>query len=280
MLIGTVPSNLRFLKGRSTSGFSSSLDSPPSSSCACAPASLPGLGFPFAFFAASLRFCRFARFFAVFASAASSRSRFRCSNSAASTSYKRANHIYQLVFYGRAYNTVGSSTHLLGLLIHQLQALILASSIRLVNVKLAATSTCRAPLHVLHHLPRRSDGFFFWRCGKNDRLGRVLEELLQLHSLFLNSSQGMFVGRCLGARCWKWTRRLGHGWVRRSCRAKTCKLSHCRTTLLGISFPMSYYTVPFYVYCSTTAVCDVESVEISAKLSTTKNIVEVLVFSS
>ena len=115
--------------------------------------------------------------------------------------------------YERVYDTVGSSTHLLGLLIHQLEALILASSIRLVNVKLATTSTRRAPLHVLHHLSRWSDGFFFRRCGKNDRLGRILEELLQLQSLFLNSSQGMFVGRCRSARCWEWTRRLGHGWV-------------------------------------------------------------------
>ena len=160
-----VPSNLRFLNGRSASGFSSSLDSSPSSSSACASTFLPpipGFGFPFAFFAAPLRFCRFARFFAVFASASSSRLRLRCSNSAASTSYRLANHISACI-YGHAYSTVGPSTHLLGLLIHQLQALILASSIRLVHVKLATTSTRRASLHVLHHLSRRSDGFFFRR---------------------------------------------------------------------------------------------------------------------
>jgi len=108
----------------------------------------------------------------------------------------------------------GIQTHLLRILIHQLEALILASSIRLVNVK---TRHCQ---HLQSSLARFSSSLeavglvVLSGLGKNDRLGGVLEEFLQLYTLFFNSSQGMFVGRCRGARCWEWTRRLGHGWVK------------------------------------------------------------------
>ena len=53
------------------------------------------------------------------------------------------------------------------------------TSIRLVNVKLATNSTRRAPLRILHHLSRWSDGFFLLKWRRTTGLDGPLEQLLR-----------------------------------------------------------------------------------------------------
>jgi hypothetical protein len=67
--------------------------------------------------------------------------------------------------------------HLLGLFVHQLEPLVLAPPVLLVDVKLARASTGRRALDVLHHLARWPER---GRLRNRNRLVGVLEKSLEL----------------------------------------------------------------------------------------------------